>query len=171
MSSLVITDSHIRLPNRGRYWGYSLLPSGSPSFLAPSSTPGYPGCSRSRRFHTALPGFPHMLSGSSLTHLILSRERKHNLCRATSLVPLVFYGKSLPQLREEFLACIITPRRSDVIHVNSHHQGHLIVNHQPRNTTLPCTVRDQSPLPASLPATCATLYRPAGVRTDTLKAA
>ena len=43
MSGLVITDSHIRLPTRGLYWGNSSFPPGSPSFLGPRSTPGLPG--------------------------------------------------------------------------------------------------------------------------------
>ena len=35
ISGLVMTDSHIRLPTRGRYRGNSSLPPGSPSFLGP----------------------------------------------------------------------------------------------------------------------------------------
>ena len=38
-----MTATHVRLPTEIRYFGNSSLPSGSPSFLVPRSTPGLPG--------------------------------------------------------------------------------------------------------------------------------
>ena len=75
-----------------------------------------------------------MQSGSSPARLIPSRERKHNRC--TSLVPLGFLREIFLQLREEFLARILTTRDYDVIHVDSDHQRHLILGHQPKNIRL-----------------------------------
>ena len=93
--------------------------------------PGYLGCLRLQKFRTALPGFPHMQSGSSLPRLNPSRERMHNRC--IFLVPLGFSREIVP-LREKNIARILTTRDFDVIHVDSDHQRHLTLDHQPKTT-------------------------------------